>query len=54
MVSIEVTRNIRILYSMDLKNCIVFIWKIGSHKKERLAFFSTSSKNLSISFSNSI
>jgi len=33
MFSIEVTRDIRILYSVDSKNCIVFIWEIGSHKK---------------------
>jgi len=30
--SIEVTKDIRILYSVDSKNCIVFIWEIGSHK----------------------
>ncbi|MBB5253543.1 type II toxin-antitoxin system RelE family toxin [Sulfurisphaera ohwakuensis] len=33
MFSIEVTGDIRILYSVDSKNCIVFIWGIGSHKK---------------------
>ncbi|QXJ30353.1 type II toxin-antitoxin system RelE family toxin [Saccharolobus shibatae] len=33
MFSIEVTRDIRILYSVDSKNCVVFIWEIGSHKK---------------------
>lgn len=33
MFSIEVTRDIRILYSVDSINCIVFIWDIGSHKK---------------------
>jgi len=33
MFSIEVTGNIRILYSVDSKNCIVFIWEVGSHKK---------------------
>ncbi|MFP3400690.1 MAG: type II toxin-antitoxin system RelE/ParE family toxin [Acidianus sp.] len=33
MFSIEVTRDIRILYSVDSKSCIVFIWEIGSHKK---------------------
>jgi mRNA-degrading endonuclease RelE of RelBE toxin-antitoxin system len=33
MFSIEVTGDIRILYSVDPKNCIVFIWEIGSHKK---------------------
>ena len=33
MFSIEVTGDIRILYSVDSKNCIVFIWEIGSHKK---------------------
>jgi len=32
MFSIEVTGDIRILYSVDPKNCIVFIWEIGSHK----------------------
>jgi hypothetical protein len=32
MFSIEVTGDIRILYSVDSKNCIVFIWEIGSHK----------------------
>jgi mRNA-degrading endonuclease RelE of RelBE toxin-antitoxin system len=32
MFSIEVTRDIRILYSVDSKNCVVFIWEIGSHK----------------------
>ena len=33
MFSIEVTGDIRILYSVDSKNCIVFIWEVGSHKK---------------------
>jgi mRNA-degrading endonuclease RelE of RelBE toxin-antitoxin system len=33
MFSIEVSGDIRILYSVDSKNCIVFIWEIGSHKK---------------------
>jgi mRNA-degrading endonuclease RelE of RelBE toxin-antitoxin system len=33
MFSIEVTGDMRILYSVDSKNCIVFIWEIGSHKK---------------------
>jgi len=33
MFSIEVTGDIRILYSVDSKNCIIFIWEIGSHKK---------------------
>ncbi|BFI76641.1 hypothetical protein YN1HA_27390 [Sulfurisphaera ohwakuensis] len=33
MFSIEVTGDIRILYSVDSKNCIVFIWKMGSHKR---------------------
>ena len=32
MFSIEVTGDIRILYSVDSKNRIVFIWEIGSHK----------------------
>jgi len=32
MFSIEVTGDIRILYSVDPKNCTVFIWEIGSHK----------------------
>ncbi|MCQ4349424.1 MAG: type II toxin-antitoxin system RelE/ParE family toxin [Sulfolobales archaeon] len=32
MFSIEVTKDLRILYSVDPKNCIVFIWEIGSHK----------------------
>ncbi|BCU68610.1 cytotoxic translational repressor of toxin-antitoxin stability system [Sulfolobales archaeon HS-7] len=32
MFSIEVTGDIRILYSADPKNCIVFIWEVGSHK----------------------
>ena len=32
MFSIEVTGDIRILYSVDSKNCMVFIWEIGSHK----------------------
>lgn len=30
--SLEVTGDIRILYSVDPKNCTVFIWEIGSHK----------------------
>ncbi|AWR95311.1 type II toxin-antitoxin system RelE family toxin [Acidianus brierleyi] len=30
--SIEVTGDIRILYSVDPKNCVVFIWEIGFHK----------------------
>jgi mRNA-degrading endonuclease RelE of RelBE toxin-antitoxin system len=30
--SIEVTGDIRILYSADSKNCLVFIWEIGPHK----------------------
>jgi mRNA-degrading endonuclease RelE of RelBE toxin-antitoxin system len=33
MFSIEVTGDMRILYSVDSKNCIVFIWEVGSHKK---------------------
>jgi len=33
MLSIEVTGDIRILYSVDPKNCTVFIWEIGSHKE---------------------
>ncbi|WP_405048910.1 type II toxin-antitoxin system RelE/ParE family toxin [Saccharolobus sp.] len=33
MFSIEVTGDIRILYSVDSKNCVVFIWEIGSHKR---------------------
>ncbi|MCG2871198.1 MAG: type II toxin-antitoxin system RelE/ParE family toxin [Sulfolobales archaeon] len=33
MLSIEVTGDIRILYSVDPKNCIVLIWEIGSHKR---------------------
>ena len=32
MFSIEVTKDIRILYSVDSENCLVFIWEIGSHK----------------------
>jgi len=32
MFSIEVTGDIRILYSVDSKNCIVLIWEIGSLK----------------------
>ncbi|BBG23606.1 type II toxin-antitoxin system RelE family toxin [Sulfuracidifex tepidarius] len=32
MFSIEVTGDIRIIYSIDSKNCIVFILEIGSHK----------------------
>jgi Plasmid stabilisation system protein. len=32
MLSLEVTGDIRILYSVDPKNCTVFIWEIGSHK----------------------
>ena len=33
MFSLEVTGDIRILYSVDPKNCTVFIWEIGSHKE---------------------
>ena len=33
MFSIEVTSDIRILYSVDSKNCIVFIWEVGPHKR---------------------
>ncbi|QXJ30735.1 type II toxin-antitoxin system RelE family toxin [Saccharolobus shibatae] len=33
MFSIEVTGDIRILYSVDSKNCVVFIWEIGFYKK---------------------
>ena len=33
MFSIEVTGDMRILYSVDSKNCIVFIWEVGSRKK---------------------
>ncbi|BCU69795.1 type II toxin-antitoxin system RelE family toxin [Stygiolobus caldivivus] len=33
MFSIEVTGDIRVLYSVDTKNCIVFIWENGSHKE---------------------
>jgi len=33
MLSLEVTGDIRILYSVDPKNCLVFIWEIGSHKE---------------------
>lgn len=33
MFSIKVTGDIRILYSIDPKNCVVFIWEVGSHKK---------------------
>jgi mRNA-degrading endonuclease RelE of RelBE toxin-antitoxin system len=33
MFSIEATGDIRVLYSVDSKNCIVFIWEVGSHKK---------------------
>ncbi|MEM3288441.1 MAG: hypothetical protein QXY87_14260, partial [Saccharolobus sp.] len=29
----QVSGDIRILYSVDSKNCVVFIWEIGSHKK---------------------
>lgn len=29
--SIEVTGNLRIIYSVDSKNCVVFIWEIGTH-----------------------
>ena len=32
MFSIEVTGDLRILYSVDSENCLVFIWEIGSHK----------------------
>ena len=50
MFSIEVTGDIRILYSVDSKNCIVFIWEVGSHKKVyglafSLALFNKSSLN---------
>ena len=31
--SIEVTGDIRIVYSFEAKNCTVFIWRIGRHKK---------------------
>jgi len=31
--SIEVTGDIRIVYSFEPKNCTVFIWRIGKHKK---------------------
>jgi mRNA-degrading endonuclease RelE of RelBE toxin-antitoxin system len=31
--SIEVTGDIRIVYSFEPKNCTVFIWRIGRHKK---------------------
>ena len=31
--SIEVTGDIRILYSVDSKNCIVIIWEVGPHKR---------------------
>ncbi|BFI76248.1 type II toxin-antitoxin system RelE/ParE family toxin [Sulfurisphaera ohwakuensis] len=31
--SIEVTGDIRIIYSFDSKGCTVFIWRIGKHKK---------------------
>ena len=33
MFSIEVTGDIRILYSVDLENYVVFIWEVGSHKR---------------------
>jgi len=33
VLSIEVTGDIRILHSVDPKNCLVFIWEIGSHKE---------------------
>jgi len=32
MFSIEVTGDLRIVYSVDSENCLVFIWEIGSHK----------------------
>jgi mRNA-degrading endonuclease RelE of RelBE toxin-antitoxin system len=32
MFSLEVTEDLRILYSVDSENCLVFIWKIGHHK----------------------
>jgi len=32
MLSLEVTGDIRILYSVDSENCLVVIWEIGSHK----------------------
>ncbi len=31
--SIEVTGDIRIVYSFEPKNCTVFIWRIGRYKK---------------------
>lgn len=31
--SMEVTGDIRIIYSFEPKNCTVFIWRIGKHKK---------------------
>ncbi|MBB5253975.1 mRNA-degrading endonuclease RelE of RelBE toxin-antitoxin system [Sulfurisphaera ohwakuensis] len=31
--SVEVTGDIRIIYSFDSKDCTVFIWKIGKDKK---------------------
>lgn len=33
MFSIEVTSDIRVLYSVDPKNCIVFIWEVRPHKR---------------------
>ena len=33
MFSIEVAGDIRIVYSFEPKNCTVFIWRIGKHKK---------------------
>ena len=31
--SIEVTGDIRIIYSVDSQDCTVLIWRIGRHKK---------------------
>ena len=31
--SIEVTGDIRVLYSVDPDDCMVFIWDVGSHKR---------------------
>ena len=33
MFSIEVTGDIRILYSVDPKTCTVFIWEVTPHKR---------------------
>ena len=33
MFSLEVTEDLLILYSVDPKNCLIFIWKIGHHKE---------------------